>query len=210
MLQKQYDDMATGRWQPTARQFYTGNTSLALDEIRAAGGFDPRFRRAEDVELAYRLAARGVGFVFNPRAVGYHHVDRSFGSWLAIPYAYGRSDVVFGRDLGQSWLLPRVAYEYRNDRHPLIRGLTSLCLGRPALSGAVTAGLRVAAQAGHRLGSQTVPRMAYSGIFNLRYYQGMADELGSRDAFFAGMARTELPPVPGVLEESRTFNWQAK
>ena len=56
MLMKQYDDMNAGNWQPTARQFYTGNTSLARQHLIQTGGFDTSFRRGEDVELAYRLA----------------------------------------------------------------------------------------------------------------------------------------------------------
>jgi hypothetical protein len=43
-------------------------------------------------------------------------------------------------------------------------------------------------------------RAAYSGIFNMRYYQGMADELGGRQAFFAHAQRNTPPPtVPGAL-----------
>src|SRR5687768_17413192 len=133
MLVKQYEDMANGRWLPTARQFYTGNTSLARRHLLEAGGFDPTFRRAEDVELAYRLAAHGLRFVFNPQAIGHHYAERTFASWLAIPYAYGRNDVIFSRDKGQSWLLPTLLYEFRQ-RRPLIRALTRLCLDRPHLT----------------------------------------------------------------------------
>ncbi|MCA9971067.1 MAG: glycosyltransferase family 2 protein, partial [Anaerolineales bacterium] len=128
MLAKQYADMQAGRWQPTARQFYTGNTSLRRQHLQEAGGFDASFRRAEDVELAYRLADRGLRFLFNPDAVGYHYAERSFASWIAIPYAYGRNDVIFHRDKGQRWLLPTIAYEFRHSRHALIRQLTRLCL----------------------------------------------------------------------------------
>ncbi len=102
----------------------------------------------------------------------------AYRSWQDAAYSYGRSDVVFSRDLGQAWLLPRVAYEYRYQRHPLIRVLTRLCLDRPRLSRTAMAALALAARAGDRLGREAVPRHAYSGIFNLRYYQGMADELG--------------------------------
>ena len=55
MLMKQYKAMLRGDWPATARQFYTGNASLRRSHILAAGGFDENFRRAEDVELAYRL-----------------------------------------------------------------------------------------------------------------------------------------------------------
>jgi GT2 family glycosyltransferase len=96
MLVKQYDAMERGDWAATARQFYTANASLARRHVLDAGGFDERFRRAEDVELAYRLADRGLRFVFARDAVVVHHPDRSFRAWLDIAGAYGRNDVVFG------------------------------------------------------------------------------------------------------------------
>ncbi len=190
MLLKQYGDMLSGRWAPTARQFYTGNTSLLRRHIVAAGGFDPAFRRAEDVELAYRLADRGLHFMFNPQAISYHYAERSFASWLAIAYAYGCNDVVFTRDKGQSWLLPAVMREYWL-RHRLVRGLTHLCLGHATLSQVAITMLKESALLGDRLNLESLPRYSFSGIFNLRYYQGMADELGGTDAFWRQVAQAD-------------------
>lgn len=204
-LERQYSDMVSGRWQPTARQFYTGNTSLELELVRAAGGFDTRFRRAEDVELAYRLAAGGVRFVFNPQAIGYHYAERSYRSWMAAANDYGRSDVVFSRDLGQSWLLPRLGHEFRHNRHPLVRAVVNVCLGRPILSRSAIGAMRFAALAGSRLGCHVVADLACSGTFNLRYYEGIADELGGRTPFFSAMAAptgSRAAEAPGVFEKS--------
>lgn len=196
MLVKQYDAMAAGLWTPTARQFYTGNTSLRRAHLLQAGGFDPQFRRAEDVELAYRLSDAGLHFVFNPRATGFHYAERSFSSWLAIPYAYGRNDVIFARDRGQRWLLPTVQREFREERHAFIRALTRLCLDRPAASRMVLRSLRLLGWGADSIGLQRLSNMAYSGIFNLRYYQGMADELGGRAAFFDLTVEAKAnPPV---------------
>jgi len=58
MLMKQYKALLRKDWPATARQFYTGNASVRRSHIVAAGGFDEGFRRAEDVELAYRLDKR--------------------------------------------------------------------------------------------------------------------------------------------------------
>ena len=186
MLMKQYDDMNNAVWEPTARQFYTGNTSVRREHLIEAGGFDPAFRRAEDVELAYRLDGMGLEFVFNYDAVGYHFAERSFQSWLAIPYAYGRNDVIFCLQKGQSWLLPTIWEEYHK-RHPLIRKLAQICLDRPKLSSVALFTMRYAAGFGHKFNIKILPRLAYSGIFNLRHYQGVADELGGRRKFFAGV-----------------------
>ena len=183
MLAKQYHDMNAGKWKPTARQFYTGNTSLPRRFLIESGGFDPNFRRAEDVELAYRLADAGLEFYFNPQAIGYHYAERSFSSWLEIPYAYGCNDVIFASQKKQTWLLPTIFEEFF-EHHPLIRSLIRLCLDRPMISPRVSEGLEWAMQAGTWLKWPTLSRMACSGIFNLHYYQGVADELGGRKVFF--------------------------
>jgi GT2 family glycosyltransferase len=185
-LAEQYSAMVSGNWDPTARQFYTGNTSLARHHLVESGGFDPAFRRAEDVELAYRLDRRGLKFFFNPRAVGYHYATRSFTSWLAIPYAYGRNNVVFSRQSDQAWLIPNVFKEYQY-RHPLIQTLTRLCLDRPRVTAVITAVLAQIIQAGYLLKLKNLPELACGALFNLRFYQGTADELEGRNAFFHGV-----------------------
>lgn len=185
MLMKQYEAMGQRLWEPTARQFYTGNTSLRRQLLIASGGFDARFRRAEDVELAYRLVDLGVRFIYNPAAVGHHYAERSFRSWLETPYAYGRNDAIFARDKQQTWLLPRIRHEFHHDRNPLLKWLVRLCLDRNSLSGGVARALQSVASLCHNLGSHQISQLAYSGIFSLYYYQGLADELGGRDRFFA-------------------------
>ncbi|ACL25248.1 exopolysaccharide biosynthesis glycosyltransferase EpsD [Chloroflexus aggregans] len=183
MLEKQYRAMTSGIWPATARQFYTGNTSLARQLVLAAGGFDERFRRAEDIELAYRLNKLGVEFVFAPQAIGYHYADRSFTSWLATPYAYGRNDIIFGREQ-QVDLLGFVRREFAQ-RNQLTRWLVWVLLDRPRASALVLSILPRLALLAHRLFGERGSRPIYSAIFNLRYYQGVADELGGRDRFFA-------------------------
>lgn len=201
MLMKQYDDMIAGRWEPTARQFYTGNTSLPRHHVVEAGGFDPNFRRAEDVELAYRLADRGLRFQFNPDAIGYHYAERSFASWIAIPYTYGRNDVLFTHHKGQDWLLPTILYEFHG-RNPLIRLLTHTCLDRKLLSHVAIQTFKHGATVAHLLGMSKFARMSYSAIFNLRHYQGIADELGGREKFFSQVAQSTsyIGPPESVSE----------
>jgi GT2 family glycosyltransferase len=188
VLGKQYADMVEGRWAPTARQFYTGNMSVAWHYIIEAGGFDPAFRRAEDVELGYRLAAMGLRFIFNPAAVGYHYAERSFKSWIEIPYAYGRNDVIFTREKGQAWLLPTIFREFHG-RNLLVRWLARSCLDRRFLTAVAMKSLRAAMSIGDRAGNAALPRMACSGVFNLRHYQGISDAIGGRRIFFEQVAR---------------------
>jgi GT2 family glycosyltransferase len=191
MLYKQYDAMLRGDWQATARQFYTANASLARRHFEAAGGFDPKFRRAEDVELAYRLADAGLTFTFVPDAVVLHYAERSFESWLANASAYGRNDVIFGRDQGQGWLLDAIGHEF-HERHALVRELTRLSLRHRRLGRAAVAATTWAAKVVSRTGPERAANVSLSALYNLEYYRGMADEFGDPREL---LARFDEPPA---------------
>ncbi len=179
MLYKQYDAMVAGEWAPTFRQFYTGNASVRRDRIVAAGGFDVRFKRAEDVELAYRLHLAGVEFVYDHEAAAHHYADRSFESWRNMARSYGENDVAFARG-GQSWLLGTMSQEF-GTRHRLVRSLVRACVPRPRLAAVATAALERIARISGRVGPQAVAHQALSAVYGLTYFQGVADALGSPD-----------------------------
>ncbi|MFK7804090.1 MAG: glycosyltransferase family 2 protein [Anaerolineae bacterium] len=183
MLYKQYEAMDRGDWTPTARQFYTGNSSIPLTYLKESGGFDESFLRAEDVELAFRLADKGATFAFNKDAIGYHYASRSYASWANIPYSYGRNDVIFTQERGQTWLVPTIMKEYKG-RHALIRKLNELCLDRALISNTTQLVSRAVAQTSHLAGLKSISRAGFSLIFNIRHYQGISDQLGGRDRFF--------------------------
>jgi GT2 family glycosyltransferase len=193
MLMKQYDAMNHGEWQPTPRQFYTGNSSLRRRYLLEAGGFDERYRRAEDIELAYRLEQFELTFLFNPRAIGYHYAERSYASWSQTPYHYGRNDVKFARTV-QPWVLEWAQMEFRQ-RNRLTRTLVYLCLDRPGLSEPTQRLTKFVSDLSYKLGGKAIAQAGYSAIFNLRYYQGVADELGGRASFFQPQAQTTRKPA---------------
>ncbi|MGZ6373576.1 MAG: glycosyltransferase [Ktedonobacterales bacterium] len=178
----QYDDMQAGRWQPTYRQFYTGNASLARQLILDAGGFNASYRRAEDVELGLRLAARGCHFVFLPQARGWHYVHRSFASWAHMPVAYGQACVAMGRAHRiQEVVLAATEYYQRNI---LVRAIAALCLGsswRVKVATNILGALAVASWAAR---IPILPFLCCSLIYNLRYYVGMAEQLGGAGIFW--------------------------
>ena len=188
MLYKQYEAMNRGDWAPTARQFYTGNSSIPLPYLKESGGFDANFLRAEDVELAFRLADKGAKFAFNKNAIGYHYARRSYASWENIPYQYGRNDVIFTQEKGQSWLVPKIMEEYQG-RHLFIRSLNALCLDRAIISHPTQSIFRFIANLSHSAGLKPIARAGYSLIFNIRHYQGMSDQLGGRNRFFELLAQ---------------------
>jgi len=190
MLYKQYDAMKRGDYQPTFRQFYTGNASVPREELLQVGGFDVRFRRAEDVELSYRLRDAGLGFVFNPDAIGWHYAERPFQSWLQNAHDYGANDVIFARDHGRGLVLDLVRKEVQR-RHVFVRWTTRLCLNHPWLDTGIERALKGVIFSSDRLRLRKVNQAALSGLYNLAYYRGMADELGGADAFLAAIEGTK-------------------
>jgi glycosyltransferase involved in cell wall biosynthesis len=181
-LSWQYADMEAGRWKPTYYQFYTGNASVARRHILDAGGFNPLFRRAEDIELGSRLDARGCTFVFLPHARAWHYVHRRFASWAAMPVAYAWAAVTMGRS-GRTADFARDVSFYGQRNHA-VRFVTRLCLGSAWRVASVTSILRLLAVAGWAVRLSPVSYAACSVIYNLRYYDGMAADLGSAQLFW--------------------------
>jgi glycosyltransferase involved in cell wall biosynthesis len=191
-LEQQYDAMARGQWQPSPRQFYTGNASVARAAVLDAGGFNPNFRRAEDVEMAYRLQASGHAFVFAPQARGLHYAHRSFTSWKAIASAYGRADVLMARTLGFRGILDAIGREFHERVMPL-QLVARVCISRRPLLRATIAANSVVARLLSLLPGGTGQRLsgaAYSVIFNLLYWDGVAKETGY-DAFWELVRRND-------------------
>jgi GT2 family glycosyltransferase len=174
-LLKQYDAMNRGLYACTPRQFYTGNASVPRALLLRAGGFDPRFKRAEDVELAFRLWAMGARFHFEASAEVLHYASRSFASWRRTPYQYGRYDVVMGREKGINTF--ELACEEFERRHAWSRRLTRACVGR-FWRGLAIMSLFFAAMLADRIGLEQAASFALSAIFNVQYWQGASDELG--------------------------------
>lgn len=180
-LCRQYDAMIEGRWQPTYRQFYTGNAAVRASHICAAGGFDASYRRAEDVELALRLRDLGLRFHFLPEASGWHYISRPFAAWLRLPAAYGAADVAMAR-AGWSRVLEQMAEEYQG-RSLLIRLLAQICTGRPFVMSSVAAFLGVVIRVSDAWHIRPLGYLACSLTFNTCYYHAVANALGGRTAF---------------------------
>lgn len=177
-----YADMRAGRWRPTYRQFYTGNASVQKRHILAAGGFNSRFFRAEDIELGLRMRDLGCHFIFLPEARGWHYVRRTFTSWVQMPVAYGHASIIMGRNLDPSEVA-EIAREYAYRNLPT-RIAVRLCLASPYR-------IRLATRVSHALATLTwalrfsVATYASCGIlYNLRYYEGVASELGGPRVFW--------------------------
>lgn len=196
-LEEQYRAMTAGEWQPTPRQFYTGNASVRREHLVAVGGFNEEFRRGEDVELAWRLHGLGLRFVFRPSAIGVHLARRPFRSWLAAAYEYGRTDVMLERVRTGGDIPPWVLREFAR-RHLLTRRLALAGLRRGRLvRGARWAGepvIRAVALVG---GAARADQLC-SALFTMTYWAGVADRLGNRQAAVNMLSRPAAGGPPAA------------
>jgi GT2 family glycosyltransferase len=175
-LQQQYRAMLAGEWTCTPRQFYTANASVRRSLFQQSGGFDPRFKRAEDVELAFRMERNGARFTFNPRAEILHFASRTFEAWRRTPYQYGRFDVIMQRE-GTYRTLDKAFTEF-HARHVLNRVVIRACLGRPLLRGSAVNMLSAVVLSANRLGVERLARWGLSSIFGILYWTGVSDAMG--------------------------------
>jgi glycosyltransferase involved in cell wall biosynthesis len=76
--------------------FYTSNISIDR-EVLAAHPFDTTFPSAawEDIELAYRLDAKGLKIRYNARAVTRHYHPMNVDSFARRQYTVGKSGAIF-------------------------------------------------------------------------------------------------------------------
>jgi glycosyltransferase involved in cell wall biosynthesis len=196
MLYKQYDAMRTGVYSATARQFYTGNASIPRRHLIACNGFDETFRRAEDVELAFRLDDAGVKFHFHPEARGFHYAERGFESWCDIAHTYGRNDVIFARQDGREWLPPFMVWAF-SKHHLVVKVLTRTSIRWPRVGRAVVSSLQRLVRFEASRPRQIASLPALSVIYSVRYHQGVADELaGSLDSATAFRELLRSKTVP--------------
>jgi GT2 family glycosyltransferase len=191
-LEGQYESMLLGRWAPTPRQFYTANTSVPRSIYEKAGLFDTRYRRAEDVEIAYRFMDLGVRFRFLPEAVIHHRPRRSFAAWKRMAWQYGYYDVTMSRE-GRLYIFELMGHELLTQRSAALRPLARLLLPRRRVLEAFTSlagwGARLA-QASRMHG----PAMdACGAIFGLLYLRGAAEAYGDQRSFLSDVEAAAQP-----------------
>ena len=176
-LEGQYAAMLRGDWEPTFRQFWTGNASVRRAHVLAAGGFNPEFLRAEDVELGMRLDRRGIKFRFNPDARALHYAERSLASWEHAHRSYGRLEVsIFGLASDDA-VIEILAKNWRN-LHPGTRWLVRQCLKHPHRSTGATMALRSWLNVSAKLDRPMFASKVCSVLANLLYWQSSVQALG--------------------------------
>jgi GT2 family glycosyltransferase/peptidoglycan/xylan/chitin deacetylase (PgdA/CDA1 family) len=81
--------LSAGERPVTWEDCFTGNLSVSREAILRVGGFDPRFRRGEDVEFGYRLEAAGLVFHYLREAVAVQHDQKGCRALLEDAFQGG-------------------------------------------------------------------------------------------------------------------------
>jgi GT2 family glycosyltransferase len=178
---KELRDLLDKRYPATWRQFHTGNNCLPRELFRSVGGFDARFKRSEDDELALRLHLHGCRFVFVPEAVGYHYSNRSRDAWLLTPRAYAYFDTMIDAIHPEVGHLARKKWELRR-RHFLIRAVRAGLVGRRAKRAGIAAFV-AAAERAHGRGMTRQASALLSIAYDLSYVQSLHDTARGRSEF---------------------------
>ncbi|MGE5597679.1 MAG: hypothetical protein ACM3S1_16770, partial [Hyphomicrobiales bacterium] len=171
-LAREYGRMQRGVYEPTWRQFFTGNAIVRRADVIAAGGFNEHFTRAEDVELGRRLALRGCRFVFEPKAIGWHYARRSLESWLRIPREYGEFDAEIDR-LYPELHWRRVVRREQAERPWPVRAARRVLGNRQVRPAAVRALVR-GARAAYRVRLRSAALRGLSMAYDIEYHAAFA------------------------------------
>lgn len=183
VYEKHYEAVQDNRRPPSGRRLYSGNFSIWREQFLNAGGFDETLSRGEDVELGFRLERSGCHFHFSVDAAAFHRGYRTYESWCRSAYLYGRSDVQLAVQRGHRQVLDEIFGWY--DRKPQVIRLvikTALAGGKPVQQFLLQS-FRLSSAIFDQLGFEEFSHYSYSAIFNLHYWQGVADELGGRSDF---------------------------
>lgn len=145
--------------------FYTSNISIDR-EVVAAHPFDTTFPAAawEDIELAYRLDAKGLKIHYNAKAVTRHFHPMTVDSFARRQYTVGKSGAIF------------------HSKHPELRhflGVQELQTRELAGERAL-ARLRRRAQLGERFRFLAQPRI-FETLMREHYLRGLRDGLADLD-----------------------------
>lgn len=171
-LKEYYDAMARGELAASPSHLYTANAVMSTALFTEVGGFNESLKRAEDIELGFRLEKVGAQFVFAENAGVAHYAKRSLASWRHIAESYGETDVRIAQ-LGSREDNVTEAIQRLDQRHLLTRwavrmfsrsGFASNVFFRSAVS------LGVAAR---RLGLSRVCHVALSASYNVLYFRSL-------------------------------------
>ncbi len=116
----------------TTPHIWAANVSCRRESWVKIGGFDENFREygGEDTDFGLRIAALGVPFIFEPRALSYHLHTVSYSSHRRKAFSEGRSMV----RLAEKHALPLESFSGGALKRPIDRGFRATWQRSPLLA----------------------------------------------------------------------------
>ncbi len=188
-LAKRAAALAAGQ-EPGPRDFHGGNCSVPSKGFHAVGGFDSALARGEDFEFGFRLANHGSRFAYSQQALSTNLGSHPYAVWAKNAEAFGRSEIALREGYAPEALADEAASSFRQ-QNVLNRAAVEFCSGSAALRGPAIACLRIAGRTAHHLRAPALAIAAYSAVYNILYWHGLIDSLGS-DRFWPAVRRTTL------------------
>lgn len=183
-LQWLYSALGDGTVNPGPSHLFTANALVDRSLLDAAGSFDEGLRRAEDVELGFRLESAGAVFVYSHEASVLHYPVRSLTSWRAIPIAYGAAHVAMGATADDR-AGRRPGIDTLDSMHPATRWVVRMFSGSRPVASAYCAAASVAGKVLDAVGLRRVSVAAFGSVYNVLYFESLSRALGGRAAFDA-------------------------
>ena len=191
---RHYAALDSGRRTPGPRDFFSGNCSVASPLFNSVLGYNTTLKRAEDLELGYRLLGAGAHFHYAAAADSLHLGQHNFEKWLRHARIYGEADVQLGWEHGHEEL-QTVVFTWFRQRNPLIQRLVRLCSAQPALEMPLIGLIDGIGRGAYRLRARPLANAAYSAIYNLAYWSALSAALGAA-RFWRGVDQPIVPFTP--------------
>lgn len=98
-IRSMYESFEQGTVKPSGVHFFSANVSLPRELFAQVGGFNPKYRHAEDRELGLRLQYKAnAAFAYVPDAAAYHNSPTGrFRAFMNRARLYGHYDLVMAQ-----------------------------------------------------------------------------------------------------------------
>jgi GT2 family glycosyltransferase len=163
---------------PHEWHIWSGNISMRREVWRQVGGYDDAMREygCEDTDLGFRVAALGVKFVYEPRALSYHIHVCGYRAMRRQAYEGGRSFV----RLARKYELPLTEFPGIATEGRVQRAVRESWRVAPALTEQVGRGLTGALWAADVSQWRGVQMLAARAVHRFYKIRGVLDEVKRR------------------------------
>jgi len=168
-LRQRYQELASDNAQAGPTDLYTANAMMPRNALEEAGGFDANLRRAEDVDLGFRLADAGLKFTFVTDASVAHYPIRTLQNWKNIPIAYAQShfDMQTDRNVEE---ITQLGSPQLSNMHPITKIAVRIFARNKIASNIYCAVAQAIGSLAYSARLRSISYAAFSSVYNVLYF----------------------------------------